>query len=78
MKLLKLLFGQIVCSFGIALVLKASIGVFPISGTNLAFSSWFGISYGLANSLVEICMMLYAIYREKRIGCATLLNGFFC
>ena len=77
MKLLKLLFGQIVCSFGIALVLKASIGVFPISGTNLAFSGWFGISYGLANSLVEICMMLYAMYRGERIGWATLLNGFF-
>ena len=76
MKYIKLLCGQLVASFGIACVLKASIGVFPVSGTNLAISNWFGISYGLANSVVEICMMLYAMYRGERIGWATLLNGF--
>lgn len=76
MRYIKLLCGQIVASFGISLVLKASIGVFPVSGTNLAISYWFGIPYGLANSLVEICMMLYAMYRGERIGWATLLNGF--
>lgn len=75
MKYLKLICGQVLTSFSISLVLKASLGVFPVSATNLAISHWIGISYGLANSLVEICMMLYAMYKGERVGWNTLLNG---
>ena len=76
MKVSKLLIGQAIASLGIAMVLNAGLGVFPVSATNLAVVNWFGGSYGVANSMVEICMMLYAMWRGERIGWATLLNGF--
>ena len=59
MKVSKLLVGQCVASLGIAMVLNAGLGVFPVSATNLAVVNWFGVSYGVANSLVEICTCIF-------------------
>ena len=80
MKYVKLMLSQVVVSLGIALVLNASLGVFPISATNLALCGWLNVSYGVANLLSELMMLLYAMYRGERIGVATisscLLGGF--
>lgn len=75
-KYVRLLFGQMVASTGIACVINSNLGVFPVSSTNLAIANWFGVSYGVANGLVEVGMMLYAIKRGEKVGVATLLNGF--
>jgi uncharacterized membrane protein YczE len=78
MKVSKLLIGQVVTSFAIAMVINGGLGVFPITATNLAVCSWFGISYGVANMITEALALVYAVYRGEKFGWATLLSCFTC
>ena len=78
MKVSKLLVGQVVTSFAIAMVINGGLGVFPITATNLAVCGWFGISYGVANMITEALALIYAVYRGEKFGWATLLSCFTC
>ena len=78
MKASKLLIGQVVTSFAIAMVINGGLGVFPITATNLAICGWFGISYGVANMITEALALIYAVYRGEKFGWATLLSCFTC
>lgn len=78
MKVSKLLIGQVVTSFAIAMVINGGLGVFPITATNLAICGWFGISYGVANMITEALALVYAVYRGEKFGWATLLSCFTC
>jgi uncharacterized membrane protein YczE len=78
MKVSKLLIGQVVTSFAIAMVINGGLGVFPITATNLAVCGWFGISYGVANMITEALALVYAVYRGEKFGWATLLSCFTC
>ena len=78
MKVSKLLIGQVVTSFAIAMVINGGLGVFPITATNLAVCGWFGISYGVANMITEALALIYAVCRGEKFGWATLLSCFTC
>lgn len=78
MKVSKLLIGQVVTSFAIAMVINGGLGVFPITATNLAVCGWFGISYGVANMITEALALVYAVCRGEKFGWATLLSCFTC
>ena len=78
MKVSKLLIGQVVTSFCIAMVINGGLGVFPITATNLAICNWFCISYGVANMITEALALSYSIYRGEKFGWATLLSLFTC
>lgn len=75
MKYVRLMVGQVIASFSIAMVIACNMGVFPITACNMAISNIFGISFGLANMLVEVFMIVYSVYRGEKIGIATIINA---
>lgn len=73
-KYVKLLIGQTLSSFGISCVIACGLGSFPITMANLGISNLLNISFGFANVLIELVMLVYSLYKKEGIGVATILN----
>ena len=74
-KILRLIFGIILSSFAITMVINAGLGVFPITSANLALSNWLGVSMGVAGMLVELTMLIIAYKMGEGLTLTGILNA---
>ena len=70
----KLFVGCTLASLGITCVLKAGLGCFATTATNMTFHNMFGLSIGCAGFLVELLMMLILLYMKEGIGITAIVN----
>ena len=70
----KLFVGCTLASLGITCVLKAGLGSFATTATNMTFHNLFGLSIGTAGFLVELLMMLILLYMKEGIGITAIVN----
>lgn len=76
-KIINSFVGVTIASLGVASVVKAGFGAFPITATNLSLSNMFGISVAMAGIIVEAVVILIAILLKEKIGIGTLINSFW-
>lgn len=74
-KLLKLLLGTTLSSFGIAMVTNSCLGTYAITTTVQAIANWGSIPFGIANLLVELAMIGYATYKGEGLGWTAIANA---
>lgn len=74
-KLIKLLFGVLLSSFGITCVIHAQLGVFPITSANIALTNWLGISIGVSGMLVELVILGLALYLGEGLSFTGIVNA---
>jgi uncharacterized membrane protein YczE len=74
-KLIKLLIGTTLSSFGIAMVTNSCLGTYAITTTVQAISNWGVIPFGIANLLIEIGMISYATYKGEGLGVTAIVNA---
>ena len=72
----ELFIGLVLSAFGIALVINAGLGAFPASVFNLGIAHTTGFSYGTANMIAELLVLLINIKNKEKIGLTTLANTF--
>ena len=73
-RIIKLFIGCSLASFGITCVLKANLGCFAITATNVTFSSLFGISIGMSGFLIELIMLICLLRLKEGLGVAAIVN----
>ena len=76
-KWLNLFLGVVISGFGIALVVNAGLGAFPITAGNFALSELLNIPYSVASVVVELIMIIVASIFKEKIGITTIVNGLF-
>lgn len=74
-KIFKLFLGTLLSSFAISLVINANIGCFSITTANFAFANWLNISVGTAGALVELIILLIAMYLKQGLSFTGIVNG---
>lgn len=74
-KISRLIFGIMLSSFSITMVIKANLGVFPITSANLAIANWFGVSMGVGGAIIELTMLLIAYKMKEGVTLTGVLNG---
>ena len=74
-KIIKLISGVILSSFGITCVIHANLGVFPVTAANIAISNWFGISIGVAGMLVEFIILASALFLGEGVSLTGIINA---
>ena len=74
-KLIKLLFGVLLSSFGITCVIHAQLGVFPITSANIAVANWLGVSIGVGGVLVELVILGLALYLGEGLSFTGIVNA---
>ena len=74
-KLMKLILGVILSSFGITCVIHANLGVFPITAANIAVANWLGVSIGISGMLVELAILGLAVYLGEGVSLTGIVNA---
>lgn len=74
-KIIKLVFGLLLSSFSITMVIHSQLGNFPITSANIALSNWLGVSMGMAGAIVELIMLALAFKLGKGISFVGLINA---
>lgn len=74
-KLIKLICGILLSSFGITMVIHAQLGVFPITAANIAIANWLGISIGFGGVLVELVILGLALYLGEGLSFTGIVNA---
>ena len=74
-KLIKLLFGVLLSSFSITMVIHAQLGVFPITSANIALTNWLGISIGVSGMIVELVILGLALYLGEGLSFTGIVNA---
>ena len=74
-KFIKLLFGVLLSSFSITMVIHAQLGVFPITAANIALTNWLGISIGVSGMLVELVILGLALYLGEGLSFTGIVNA---
>lgn len=67
--------GLLLAGLGIAFVINANLGAFPITSLNLGVVNLLGVSYGMANMIVEVFILAFNIKNKEKIGIATIANS---
>jgi uncharacterized membrane protein YczE len=71
----KLVFGVMLSSFAITMVIHAGLGVFPITATNLAIANWMNVSVGVSGALVELLMLIVAYKLKEGLTLTGIINA---
>lgn len=74
-KILRLIIGNTLASFSIACVIQASFGVFSTTAAITAISNWTGMTLGVAGMVIELIMLLIAIWKGEGIGWTSICNA---
>ncbi len=73
-RLIRLLFGLLLFSLGIAFTIQGNVGLAPWEVFHSGLSRITGISFGTIVTLAGIVILLVAIFLKERIGIGTVLN----
>jgi uncharacterized membrane protein YczE len=76
-KFARLWIGLLIYGLGLALMLRAAIGLSPWDVFAQGLSKTFGITYGWASVIVSALVLLAWIPLKQRWGIGTVLNGIF-
>ena len=74
-RLLKLIFGIMLSSFAITMVIHAQLGIFPITSANMAIANWLGVSIGISGMLVELVILVLAYKLGEGLTLTGLINA---
>ena len=74
-RLLKLIFGIMLSSFSITMVIHAQLGVFPITSANMAIANWLGVSIGISGMLVELVILVLAYKLGEGLTLTGIINA---
>ena len=77
MKLLKLLIGQVLTGFSIALVVASAFGSFAITTCNIGMANITGLSLGVISMIIEFCIIAFNYFNGEKCGLCTLTNAIF-
>ncbi len=74
-RIVKLLFGLFVYSFGITLSVQANVGLAPWDAFGMGVSNVTGISFGNVSILTGlVIIVVVSVFLKEKIGLATILN----
>lgn len=73
-KMVRLIFGFIMCSFGVAFMINANIGLSPWDVLHEGISNKLGITMGMSTIVVGAVVVLMDVLLGENIGWATILN----
>lgn len=76
-RLPRLLFGLVVCGVGLALIIRADLGLDSWNVLHQGLESQTGISIGMVTILVGLAMFAITLPLGEQIGLGTLLNVLF-
>lgn len=74
-RLLKLIFGIMLSSFAITMVIHAQLGIFPITSANMAIANWLGVSIGISGMLVELVILALAYKLGEGLTLTGIINA---
>lgn len=74
MRLIRLMFGLILYSFGIVLTINANIGYAPWDVFHVGFANTFGMSIGSASIISGLAIGVITVLMGETIGIGTVLN----
>lgn len=74
-KLIKLICGVLLSSFGITMVIHAGLGCFPITAMNIAFANWFNVSIGISGMCVELIILALAMSLGEGVSLTGIINA---
>ncbi len=81
-RVVKLLFGIFLFSFGIVLTMQANVGLAPWDAFHVGLSNITGMSFGNVVFWVGLIVLLITVLLGEKIGIGTILNvvlsGYFC
>lgn len=73
-KYFKLLFGVMLCSFGVVVILNSNLGLSPWDVLNQGLNKKFGITLGEASFVVGAVVVVFSIFLKQPIGSGTVVN----
>lgn len=73
-KYLKLIFGLLLCSLGVVIILNSNLGLSPWDVLNQGLNKTIGVTLGEANLLVGAVVVLVSIFLRQPIGSGTIIN----
>ncbi|MGL5544921.1 MAG: YczE/YyaS/YitT family protein [Cetobacterium sp.] len=73
-KYLKLMFGLLLCSLGVVIILNSNLGLSPWDVLNQGLNKTIGVTLGEANLLVGAVVVLVSIFLRQPIGSGTIIN----
>jgi uncharacterized protein len=74
-RLASLVFGLFLCAVGIVCFLESGLGLPPWDVLHQGLAEQTGVSFGLANLIVSLCMLALAWRLRAHIGLGTFLNA---
>ena len=74
---LKLISGQVLTGFSVALVVLSSFGSFAITTCNIGMSNLTGLSLGVISMIIELCIIGFNYINGEKCGLCTLCNAIF-
>lgn len=74
-KIIKLMAGSTLASFGVVCVINAGLGCFSITAANAALANWTGLTIGIAGMIVELIMLAIATWQGEGLGIASVVNA---
>lgn len=74
-KIFKLLFGVLLSSFSITMVIHSQLGNFPITSANIAVANWLGLSMGVSGMIVELLILGLALYLGEGLSLTGIVNA---
>ena len=75
LRLAGLVFGLFLCALGVVLFLESELGLPPWDVLHQGLAEQTGISFGAANLVVSVAVLLLAWRLHAHIGLGTLLNA---
>lgn len=74
-KIFNMIIGTTLASLGIACILNSNLGCFSITACYKALSDLFNIPLAIANALIEVLMICYAIHKGEGLGLTAIFNA---
>jgi len=71
-RILKLLFGLLICSLGIVMTMKANIGFAPYDVLHKGIANTIGMTIGSASILVGLIICIIGIFLGEKLGLGTI------
>ena len=74
-RLLKLIFGIMLSSFAITMVIHAQLGIFPVTAMNLSLANMLGVSIGISGMIAELVVLILAYKLGEGLTLTGIVNA---
>ena len=73
-RMVRLILGLFLCSFGIFLSIRANVGLAPWDAFTIGFANLTGSTYGVVNIVTGLILITFGFLMGERFGLGTILN----